>query len=180
MLITVLQIHQGIVMLSNNLAQLIAEPTHVTFLQFHNTRFGYHKLSGAFYCFRDLKAPIQLRSLCYFRKYESFHLQKSVVQKACVEFNNANIIDFNWELSQLDLISLCENTNDIDEIYSSWYSHFRSIIEKYIPLKTVTIRPNEWIAKCALQFGGGTDCFEFIANVHLQSRGNATGLNATL
>ena len=58
-------------------------------------------------------------------------------------FNNVNITDLHGELSQLDWFSLCENTNDIDEIYSSWYSHFRSVIEKYIPLKTVTIRPND-------------------------------------
>ena len=57
--------------------------------------------------------------------------------------NSVHITDLNWELSQLDWISLCENTNDIDETYSCWYSHFRSIIEKYIPLKTVTIRPND-------------------------------------
>ena len=37
----------------------------------------------------------------------------------------------------------CENTNDIDETYLCWYSYFRSVIEKYIPLKTVTIRPND-------------------------------------
>ena len=43
----------------------------------------------------------------------------------------------------MDWFSLCDNTNDIDETYSCWYSHFRSIIEKYIPLKTVTIRPND-------------------------------------
>ena len=39
---------------------------------------------------------------------------------------------------------LCvKNTHDIDEIYSCWYSHFRSLIEKYIPLEMVTIRPND-------------------------------------
>ena len=54
-----------------------------------------------------------------------------------------NSADLNCELSQMDWFSLCENTNDIDETYSCWYSHFRSIIEKYIPLKMVTIRPND-------------------------------------
>ncbi|XP_015779033.1 PREDICTED: uncharacterized protein LOC107356917 [Acropora digitifera] len=58
-------------------------------------------------------------------------------------FNNVNSADLNCELSQMDWFSLCENTNDIDETYSCWYSHFRSIIEKYIPLKMVTIRPND-------------------------------------
>ena len=58
-------------------------------------------------------------------------------------FNNVNSADLNCELSQMDWFSLCDNTNDIDETYSCWYSHFRSIIEKYIPLKMVTIRPND-------------------------------------
>ena len=64
-------------------------------------------------------------------------------------FNNVNITDLNEELSQLDWFSLCESSNEIDEIYSCWYNYFRSIIKKYIPLKTVTIRPNlGWIVKC--------------------------------
>ena len=58
-------------------------------------------------------------------------------------FNNVNITDLNWDLSQLDWFSLCENSTDIDVIYSCWYSYLRSVIEKYIPLKTVTIRPND-------------------------------------
>ena len=58
-------------------------------------------------------------------------------------FNNVNITHLNRELSQLDWFSLCEDTNDIDETYSCWYSHFRSVIEKYILMKTVTIRPND-------------------------------------
>ena len=70
---------------SNNLAQLIAEPTRVTFnsstildLVITNCR--------ALVRFWNFKSPIQLRSLCHFRKYASFHSQKSVVQKARVQF----------------------------------------------------------------------------------------------
>ena len=58
-------------------------------------------------------------------------------------FNNVNVTDLNRELPQLDWFSLCDDTNDIDAFYSCWFSHFRSVIEKYIPLKTVTIRPND-------------------------------------
>ena len=46
-------------------------------------------------------------------------------------------------VSHLDWFSLRENSNDIDDIYSCWYGHFCSIIEKYIPLKPVAIRPND-------------------------------------
>ena len=60
-----------------------------------------------------------------------------------MEFNNVYITDLNWELSQLDWFSLCENANDIDETYSCWYSYFRSVVEKYIPVKRVTICPND-------------------------------------
>ena len=54
-------------------------------------------------------------------------------------FNNVDT----GELSELDWISLCENIKDIDEIYSRWYGYFRLIVEKYIPLKTVTIRAKD-------------------------------------
>ena len=62
-------------------------------------------------------------------------------------------------------------------------SHFRSIVEKYIPLKTVTIRPNDkpWMdSKVRLAIRSGTVCFEFIIYVRLQLLGKAAGLNVTL
>ena len=89
-----------------------------------------------------------------------------------------NITDLNEELLQLDWFSLCENTNDIDEIFSSWYGNFRSVIVKYIPLKTVTIRPNDkpWMdSKVRLAIRRR----EFIIYVHLQLLGKATGFNVT-
>ena len=33
--------------------------------------------------------------------------------------------------------------SDIDVIYDKWYRRFRQIIEKFIPFKRVTIRPND-------------------------------------
>ena len=70
------------------------------------------------------------------------HRSRSYKRHMC-NFNNVNVTDLNLELSQLDWFSLCDDTNDIDAFYSCWFTHFRSVIEKYIPLKTVTIRPND-------------------------------------
>lgn len=89
----------------------------------------------------------------------------------------------NWELSELDWISLCGNTRDIDEIYSRWYGYFRLIIGKYIPLETVTIRAKDkpWMdSKVRLSIRRRAACSEFTINAHLQARGNAIGLNVTL
>lgn len=97
-------------------------------------------------------------------------------------FNNVNITNMNWELSELDWISLCGNTRDIDEIYSRWYGYFRLIIGKYIPLETVTIRAKDkpWMdSKVRLSFRRRAACSEFTINAHLQPRGNAIGLNVT-
>ena len=39
--------------------------------------------------------------------------------------------------------SLFDGAFDIDIVYNTWFAHFRTIIEKYIPLKIVTIRPRD-------------------------------------
>ena len=66
----------------------------------------------------------------------------------------------------MDWFYLCESTNDINGTYSCWYSHLRSIIENYVPLKTVSIYVLMvnlgWIVKYSLQLRGGTACSEFI------------------
>ena len=87
----------------------------------------------------------------------------STIQWLAIDQQNS---DLNWKLQQLDWFSLCESTTDINETYSCWYSHLRSIVEKYIPLKTVSIYVLMinlgLIVKCASQLRGGTGCCEFI------------------
>ena len=98
-------------------------------------------------------------------------------------FNNVNITDLNCELSQMDWFSLYENTNDIDETYSRWNSHLRSIIEKYIPFKTATIRPNDkpWMDS---KVGLAIRRRDRLLRIHdirpSPITGKATGLNVTL
>ena len=67
---------------SNNLAQLIAEPTHVAFNSSTILDLVITNCPERFSASGTLSPP----SFCYFRKYESFHSHKSVVQQVCVEF----------------------------------------------------------------------------------------------
>ena len=128
---------------SNNLAELIAEPTRITFNSSTILDLVITNCPERFSGSGTLSPSSNCDHSVIFSSMNVF-IHRSRSCKRCVwNFNNVKITDLNWELSQLDWISLCENTNDIDETYSCWYSHFRSVIEKYIPLKTVTIHPND-------------------------------------
>ena len=49
--------------------------------------------------------------------------------------NNA-LLGFNWN-------QLFENQSNIDVAYQKWYSQFRHIVERFIPLKIVPIKPKD-------------------------------------
>ena len=128
---------------SNNLAQLIAEPTRVTFNSSTMLDLVITNCPERFSASGTLSPPSDCDHSVIFASMNLFTHRSRSYKRHVWNFNNVNITDLNWELSQFDWFSLCENTNDIDETYSYWYSYFRSVIEKYIPLKTVTIRPND-------------------------------------
>ena len=128
---------------SNNLAQFIAEPTRVTFHSSTILDLVITNCTERFSTSGTLSPPSNCDHSVIFASMNLFTHRSGSYKRHVWNFNNVNITDLNEELSQLDWFSLCENSNDIDEIYSCWYGHFRSIIEKYIPLKTVTIRPND-------------------------------------
>ena len=128
---------------SNNLAQLIAEPTRVTFHSSTILDLVITNCPERFSASGTLSPPSNCDHSVIFASMNLFTHRSRSYKRHVWNFNNVNITDLNDELSQLHWFSLCENSIDIDEIYSCWYGHFRSIIEKYIPLKTVTIRPND-------------------------------------
>ena len=168
---------------SNNLVQLIAEPTRVTSNSSTILDLVITNSPERFSASGTLSPASNCDHSVIFASMNLFTHRSRSHKRQVWNFNNVNSADLNCELSQMDWFSLCDNTNDIDETYSCWYSHFRSIIEKYIPLKTlqyVLMINLGWIVKCAMQLGGGTVCSEFIIHVHLRLLGKATGLNVTL
>ena len=105
---------------SNNLAQLIGEPTRVTFNSSTILDFVITNCPERFSASGTLSPPSNCDHSVIFASMNLF-THRSRSYKRCVwNFNNVNITYLNWELSQLDWISLCENTNDIDETYSCW------------------------------------------------------------
>ena len=128
---------------SNNLAQLITEPTRVTSNSSTILDLVITNCPERFSASGTLSPPSNCDHSVIFASMNLITHRSRSYKRQVWNFNNVNSADLNCELSQLDWFSLCGNTNDIDETYSCWYSHFRSIIDKYIPLKTVTIRPND-------------------------------------
>ena len=49
---------------------------------------------------------------------------------------NEDLLNINWEDCTRDSIQ-------IDDVYGNWFRYFRLIIDKYIPNKTVVIRPQD-------------------------------------
>ena len=128
---------------SNNLAQLITEPTRVTSNSSTILDLVITNCPERFSASGTLSPPSNCDHSVIFASMNLITHRSRSYKRQVWNFNNVNSADLNCELSQMDWFSLCENTNDIDETYSCWYSLFRSIIEKYIPLKMVTIRPND-------------------------------------
>jgi hypothetical protein len=58
-------------------------------------------------------------------------------------FNNVDFPALNIAVLGIDWYSLFDSEFDIDNVYNTWVAPFHTIIEKYIPRKTVTIRPRD-------------------------------------
>ena len=58
-------------------------------------------------------------------------------------FNNVDFPGLNIAVLGIDWFSLFDSEFDIDNVYNTWVAQFHAIIEKYIPRKTVTIRPRD-------------------------------------
>ena len=60
-------------------------------------------------------------------------------------YKHGNYDGLNSEIDQFDWNSHLSSLNDIDEMSSKFSNKYIELAKKYIPVKTVTIRPNEFI-----------------------------------
>ena len=127
----------------NNLVQLISEPTRVNQCSLTILDLLITNCSGDFSNRGILSPPSNCdHSIIYGEM--NIHLYKSPCLKRDVwNFSNVDILNLNRELDQVDWSLFLVNESDIDVVYEKWYRTFRCIVEKYIPFKTVTIRPND-------------------------------------
>lgn len=95
-------------------------------------------------------------------------------------FNNADFPALNRELLQSNWSSLFDSAFDIDAVYNTWFAHFRTIIEKRIPLKIVTIRPKDkpWM-NGEVRYRSVTADFEFIIIDQMNTHGKIIVDNVT-
>jgi hypothetical protein len=127
----------------NNLVQLISEPTRVNQCSLTIFDLLITNCSSDFSSRGILSPPSNCdHSIIYGEM--NFHLYKSPCLKRDVwNFSNVDILNLNRELDQVDCSLFLVNESDIDVAYEKWYRQFRCIVEKFIPFKTVTIRPND-------------------------------------
>ena len=128
---------------NNNLVQLITEPTRVTCHSLTILDSVFTNCPGHSSTSETLSPPSNCDHSVIFANMNIFAYRSRSYKRQVWNFNNVDTTNVNGELLELDWISLCENIKDIDEIYSRWYGYFRLIVEKYIPLKTVTIRAKD-------------------------------------
>ena len=129
---------------SNNLAQLISEPTRVT--QGNSTILDLlitDCCMGEFSNTGIISPPLNCDHSIICGEINNCPQRSPSFKRDVWNFNDVNITNLNQELEHANWSQYLENETDIDVIYSKWYRKFRSIIEKHIPLKSVTIRPND-------------------------------------
>ena len=128
---------------NNNLVQLITEPTRVTCHSLTILASVITNCAGHSSTSETLSPPSNCDHSVIFANMNIFAYRSRSCKRQVWNFSNVDTTNVNGKLSELDWISLRENIKDIDEIYSRWYGYFRLIVEKYIPLKTITIRAKD-------------------------------------
>ena len=70
--------------------------------------------------------------------YKCHAFKRQVLNFSNVDVSGLNnaLLDFNWN-------QLFENQSNINVAYQKWYSQFRHIVERFIPLKIVPIKPKD-------------------------------------
>jgi hypothetical protein len=71
-----------------------------------------------------------------------FHIEKKKILKDAFRISLC-VTMLNEDLLRLDLDDCVADNNNIDNVYHNWFRCFRQIVEKYIPNKTVIIRPRD-------------------------------------
>ncbi len=83
------------------------------------------------------------------------HLPKGrAVQIEITDFSRADWCGLNTELYKAPLLSAIQGTTDIDIAWNIWYNLMSTIIDRFVPTRTITIRPknNVWMTSTLYKF----------------------------
>ena len=127
----------------NGLEQLISEPTRVTSSTSSFLDLLITNCSNNFLNTGTLSSPQNCDHSIIYGEMNISIRKLHCFQRDVWNFNNVDIANLNRELQQVDWSEFLLSASDIDVIYDKWYRCLRQIIEKYIPFKTVTIRPHD-------------------------------------
>ena len=73
----------------------------------------------------------------------SISSKKRCFKREIWDFSNVNTFDLNHALSLNDWDLLFDTAFDIDYIYDIWFKTVNDVVKRYIPLKSVVIRPRD-------------------------------------
>lgn len=124
----------------NSLSQLITEPTRVIRQQATILDVIITNCPNFFVSTGTLSPPSNCDHSVIFAKMNIQFYKCYSFKREIWNFNNVDTINLNKELLGTKWHPSLENATDIDEVYDVWFTLFRTIIEKYIPLKSVIIR----------------------------------------
>ena len=130
-------------LIGNNLTHLINEPTRITRYQATILDVFITNCPNIFTKVGTCSSP----SICD-HSFSFAQMNISIFEKRCFkrdiwDFRNVNTFDLNHALSLNDWGLLFDTAFDIDYIYDIWFKTVNDVVKRYIPLKSVVIRPRD-------------------------------------
>ena len=127
----------------NSLAQLISEPTRITSQYATILDVVITNRPVLFTNTGTLSPPSTCDHSIVFVQMNVRTFKCTSYKREIWNFNNVDFPGLNIAVLGIDWFSLFDSEFDIDNVYNTWVAQFHAIIEKYIPRKTVTIRPRD-------------------------------------
>jgi len=127
----------------NNFSQLISEPTRVTQTNASMLDLVITNCPNLFASIEIFSPPSNCDHCLISATLNISSAVAKSFKRRVWNFNNVNSQELNGELLRTDWNYVLDDQLDIDLIYDKWFSCFQSIVEKYIPLKTIIIRSRD-------------------------------------
>ena len=121
----------------NNLFQLVDEPTRITALGESILDLIITDAPGYFVSSGTLSPPANCDHNFIFAKLSISSRKPKAFKRVIRDFKNVNISELNKALMQA---RWDDTSNDIDAVFSNWFTVFSGILDNFIPQRTVTIR----------------------------------------
>ena len=127
----------------NALSQIIDEPTRVTYNTATILDVIITNCPRYFVNLGTFSPPTNCDHSYIYAKMSITYSRQRAFKRHIWDFSNINMTMINEDLSNINWEDCTRDSIQIDDVYGNWFRHFRLIIDKYIPNKTVVIRPRD-------------------------------------